>query len=60
MESSWPSQGIRGTCEKVVSTGDGCKGKGIPGRLVLGLERRLWGGDRGCWLSRNRTKQQRP
>lgn len=57
MESSWPSQGIKGTREKVVSTGDGCKGNGIRGKLVLGLERRLWGGDHGCWLSRNLTKQ---
>lgn len=57
MESSWPLQGIKGTREKVVSTGDGCKGNGIRGKLVLGLERRLWGGDHGCWLSRNLTKQ---
>lgn len=47
--------GIRGTCERVMSTADGCKGKGIPGELVSGLERRQWRGDHGCWLSSNLT-----
>lgn len=47
--------GIRGMCERVMSTGHGCKGNGIPGELVSGLERRRWSGDHGCWLSSNLT-----
>lgn len=35
--------GVRGMCERVVSTGDGCKGNGIPGELVS----EVWKGGSG-------------
>lgn len=60
MESSRCLQGIRGPWERAVSSGDGCKGNGPPGELVSGLERRLWGGDHGGWLSRTLIKLYRP